>query len=260
MVRGCVHQKAPAPQKKVLRWAFPKKEAPKPPVAKKVREAKMAIILDDWGNNYSLVKQALAIDRPITLSILPHLSHSQSIAVESFSHQLGIMLHMPMQPKGTKEPLEPQTIFVTTPDEEIRRYLDEALVSVPHAEGVNNHQGSAATSDPRVMRTVLSYLNNKGLFFVDSHVIATSIVAKVARSVQIPFEERDVFIDNESKGPAIKKRLEEAKEIALSRGEVVVIGHDKRVTLEAIKEVVPKFEKEGVKFVLVKELLNKANA
>ena len=118
----------------------------------------MAIILDDWGLNLALVKDAEAIERPLTLSVLPHLTHSREIADEAASHGLGVMLHMPMQPKSLRQPLEPRTILTTTPDAQILDYLDKALESVPHVEGVNNHQGSLATGDERVMKTVLSHL------------------------------------------------------------------------------------------------------
>jgi polysaccharide deacetylase 2 family uncharacterized protein YibQ len=37
---------------------------------------------------------------------------------------------------------------------------------------------------------------------------------------------------------------------------VVVIGHDKKQTLEAIALMVPELEANGVKFVLVKDILD----
>ena len=54
---------------------------------------------------------------------------------------------------------------------------------------------------------------------------------------------------------SIKEKLERAKKIALSRGTAVVIGHDRKMTLQAIKEMVPEFEAAGVQFVLVKDLV-----
>lgn len=218
-------------------------------------EARMAIILDDWGLNAPLVDTAIAIGRPLTLSVLPHLRHSRDIAEKARAHGLGVMLHMPMQPKGLRQPKEPHTILTTSSEAEITGALDEALRSVPEAEGVNNHQGSAATSDPRVMRTVLSYLKGKGLFFVDSKVISSSVGARTAAEVGVRFSQRDVFIDNQPDVAAVVAQLKKAESIALSHGKAVVIGHDKKVTLEAIRQMVPEFDKNGVKLVLVKELV-----
>ena len=53
-------------------------------------------------------------------------------------------------------------------DEEIRRRVRRALRNVPHARGVNNHMGSKATANERVMRLVLSELKDRNLLFLDS--------------------------------------------------------------------------------------------
>ena len=53
----------------------------------------------------------------------------------------------------------------------------------------------------------------------------------------------------------IKRQLEKAKTIALKYDRVVVIGHDKKMTLTVIKAMIPKIEKDGVKLVLVRELV-----
>ena len=274
VVRGCSPKKKtmvarppvvrtvpkPKPPKKIVvkkTPAAPVKAAPAPAKTEKTakRTGRLAIVLDDWGNHYSLVNDAVSIGRPLTLAILPNLPHSRDIAEEAFANGLGVMLHMPMQPQGTGQPLEPQTILTSTPEAEIIRYLDEALASVPHVTGINNHMGSAATSDARVMKTVLAHLKKKKLFFVDSNVIATTQGPVLARQMGLRFTKRDVFLDNELELEAVKTQLREAKNIALSAGSVVAIGHDKKVTLEAIREVAADFEKEGVHFVLVKELL-----
>ncbi len=245
-------------------WPKPSpKPRHKPPVKAGVVKKKtpatlpprMAIILDDWGMNVSLVDDAVAVGRPLTLSVLPHLAHSRDVAEAAHAQKLGVMLHMPMQAKSLKAPREPRTIRIVSTDEEILDYLDQALANIPYVEGVNNHQGSAATSDTRVMHTVLRHLKKKDLFFVDSRVIATSVCEKEAEGIGVRFTTRDVFIDNVATVPAVMGQLREAVRIALKRGRVVVIGHDKKPTLEAIRQMVPEIEKSGVKIVSIKELL-----
>lgn len=260
VVRGCVtkkegglHEKPIKKKqvdliKKIKRTPAPRKEAY--PVI-----GKMAIVLDDWGNNYPLLQTAIDTEIPLTLAILPELSHSRQIANEAYKNRLGVMLHMPMQPKSGGVKLEPWTILTTTPDREIISYLNKALLSVPHAEGVNNHMGSAATSDERVMRVVLKHLKSKKLFFIDSNTISTTVAPQIAKEIGIRFTQRDVFIDNNPELNAVKAQLEKAKSLALKRGKVLVIGHDKKNTLQAIKEVIPNFKKEGIKFVLAKEIV-----
>lgn len=229
---------------------------PPAPVAQSVA-GQMAIILDDWGNNYYVMKYLLEIGRPITVAIIPDLPHSRKIAEEAHRNNLGVMLHMPMEPESTSLTLEPQTIRTSTSDWQIQRYLDEGLADVPYAQGVNNHMGSKATSDLRVMRVVMGRLKEKGLFFVDSNTSSKTVAPRVAKELGLRFAQRDIFLDNELNTLAIKRQLVEAKEYALKYGEVVVIGHDKKITLEAIRDMAPQFEKEGIRFVLAKDLVKR---
>lgn len=258
VARGCQNRAerpfAGRPPAEILTEKKPASRAVKPPAP--VRPAKLAIILDDWGNNFSLTKYAVDIQRPVTLSILPNLPSSRRIAEEAAGHGLGVMLHMPMQPANNRQPLEPDTILTTTSDEDIVRYLDKALASVPHAQGLNNHMGSAATADARVMRSVLTYLKKRRLFFVDSAVTPATRGPAVARAVGVSFTKRDVFLDNVPDPPAIQRQLEKAKRIAVARGYAVAIGHDRKVTLDEIRKAVPEFERQGVRFVLVREVLS----
>lgn len=222
--------------------------------------ARMAIILDDWGKNFRLTRQAVEIDRPLTLAILPHLRYSRKIAEEAHRANLGVMLHMPMEPKKASKHMEPRTILTTSTDAEVVRYLDEALESIPYAEGLNNHMGSKATSDTRIMRLVLERLRDRDLFFVDSFVTKETVSPGVARRLGLPFARRSVFIDNVPKKEAIKEELIRAAAIALKKGQVVVIGHDKKTTLAAIKEALPDLEKAGVRLVFVRDLVSRQNS
>jgi polysaccharide deacetylase 2 family uncharacterized protein YibQ len=255
-----------APHKKVV-------TAPKKPVSKKSAKPRvtekepvvtgesgvMAIILDDWGANYGVLRQAIAIRRPLTLAVLPDLEHSRRIAEEAHRANLEVILHMPMEPKNSgRVDLEPETIMTTTSDADILRYLDRAVASVPHLDGVNNHMGSAATSDARVMRTILKHLKKKGLFFIDSNTIATTVAPAVAAETGIRFTKRDVFIDNEPEVDAIKAQLRIAAKKALAKGRVVVIGHDKASTLRAIAEMVDELEAQGIEFVYARDLVKVA--
>lgn len=215
---------------------------------------RMAIILDDWGENIALTRQAVDIGRPLTLSILPHLKYSGQIAELAHKNGLGVMLHMPMEPKKARERMAPQTILTTTPDADVVRFLNEALADIPHVEGVNNHTGSKTTSDRRVMKLVLGRLKELDLFFVDSVVTVETVGPEVAKETGIRFTKRNVFIDNKLERNAILAELERAKDLAIKNGQVVVIGHDKKKTLAAIKEAVPQLEKAGVRLVLVKDL------
>ncbi|MBI2095343.1 MAG: divergent polysaccharide deacetylase family protein [Candidatus Omnitrophica bacterium] len=265
VARSCVHRAppagedyglGPAPAKRKVQVVPPPAAAIPATTAAPVQpKGRIAVILDDWGNRYSVFKHAVDVGRPLTLSILPHLPQSRRIAEAAHQNNLGVMLHMPMQPRSKTDHLEAHMILTTMPDDQIASLTEAALASIPHAEGANNHMGSAATADARVMRVFLSTLKRKGLFFVDSATTSKTAGPRVAGELGVKFIKRDIFLDNELKKEAVRKQLELAKRVALRRGAVVVIGHDYRLTLETLREVAPEFEKEGIRFVLVKELL-----
>lgn len=260
--RGCAKKETRSPRfelggpavKKVSVRKAPKKTAPNLSPTVPTR-AKMAVILDDWGHNAALLDKVIELKRPITIAVLPNLEHSRDIAEKAHKNGLTVMLHMPMQPFSDKMDLEKETILTTTPDADIRRMLDRALASIPHVSGVNNHMGSAATSNMRVMRVVLSHLKKKNLFFVDSHVSAKTVGPAVAHETGIRFGKRDVFVDNIAEVSEVRKELDRAKTLALEEGSVIVIGHDKSPTLIALQKAIPEFEKEGVRLVSAKELV-----
>jgi polysaccharide deacetylase 2 family uncharacterized protein YibQ len=69
------------------------------------------------------------------------------------------------------------------------------------------------------------------------------------------FTKRDVFIDNKQSPDYIKGQVYKLKTRARIYGQVIGIGHDRKTTLEVLKEVMPQLEKEGYRFVFVSELV-----
>ena len=64
---------------------------------------RVAIIVDDIGNDLASVDELLALDVPITFAILPHCTHSVDAA--RVLHRAGreVLLHLPMEPHGYPE-------------------------------------------------------------------------------------------------------------------------------------------------------------
>ena len=62
---------------------------------------KLAIILDDLGNDREAADTIFALREPLTVSVLPFHTHSTEIAEEARRHGLEVMLHLPMQAVGT---------------------------------------------------------------------------------------------------------------------------------------------------------------
>lgn len=222
-----------------------------PPISYK---GKIAIVLDDWGYNLNNVNAVRQIKLPLTISVLPNLAYSKEVAKQLHASGLEIMIHLPMEPQERYR-LEENTILTSMSEKKIRGIIQKDLTSVPFARGVNNHMGSKATSEGKVMMVILGELKKKNLYFLDSLVTGDTVCARIAANLGMPFAKRDIFLDNHEDPAYITKQIEKLKTKARMNGQAIGIGHDRKTTLSLLREVLPQLEKEGYKLVFVSELV-----
>ena len=138
------------------------------------------IIIDDMGNDMKALDEVLALPGPVAVAVLPLTRHSAETATRAESRGREVLLHLPMQPKGTLQGLGPGALMSGMGPEEIRENLNKDLASVPGAAGVNNHMGSLLTEDTAAMDALMSDLKSRNLFFVDSLTTAGSVACRMA--------------------------------------------------------------------------------
>jgi len=215
----------------------------------------LAIILDDLGSDREAAEAIFALREPLTISVLPFHAHSREIAEEAKSRGYQVLLHLPMQAVGNELP-EAQQLYSGMNDEEMRRTVENMLKSVPAAIGVNNHEGSLATTDEKLMMELMLLLKQRGLFFIDSRTTAATLAFDSAEKAGVRRGFRNVpFLDDVRQVPAIEKQLELAIQGANEKGAAIAIGHPHPETLQALKEMLPRAEAEGVHLVFVSELV-----
>ncbi len=221
-------------------------------------KGKIAIVLDDWGYNASCLSMLKQITQPVTIAVLPNLPYSRRSAFEAKRKNFEVILHLPMEPlSGDYSSWEKDTITTEMDDATIRTIFARQLASIPYAKGVNNHMGSKATSDYRVMKTIFECLKKRKLYFLDSFVTSGSVAKQMARMTKVRFARRDIFLDNEEDPEYISSQLERLKEKAQDNGVAIGIGHARPNTLKVLVKELPRIKKEGYKFVLVSEVLEK---
>lgn len=216
--------------------------------------ARLALIIDDCGQWLDTERAFVALPIPLTLAVLPHVRYSQTIAGEAHAAGKGVMLHLPMEPVSRIYP-GPGEITTLMQDDAIAAQAANDIDQVPYADGVNNHEGSLATADPRVMEAVMQVLKQHGLFFVDSRTTAKTVAAQIAEKDGVANASRNVFLDDRPTLSATEAMLEEAAADARRDGSAIAIGHPKPTTLAAVRDLYPKLEAEGVRFVLVQSLV-----
>jgi polysaccharide deacetylase 2 family uncharacterized protein YibQ len=218
-------------------------------------KAEMAIIIDDFGYSAEFIPAFTSIKQALTFSVLPYRPYSNTAAANALAAKHQVMLHMPMEPVNITNDREPVMISAAMSDEQIKDAVVKALASVPGAVGINNHQGSKATADQRVMRAVMAAIKPSNLFFVDSRTTAASVAAATAKQAGIRTAENELFIDNSPDVEAIKTQLRQAIKIALQSGKIVVIGHARPTTAVALDEMLPEIEAAGIRLVFASQLV-----
>jgi uncharacterized protein len=209
----------------------------------------IAVVLDDVG--VARGHAALAIDMPavITLSFMTYADGVADMAVRAHAKGHELMLHVPMEPLDGDVDAGPHALTVDLPDDELVKRLDWGLGRFPGYIGINNHMGSRFTQDERAMRVVLQELKQRGLLFLDSRTISTSVGDQLAARMGVAHVARDVFLDDEMDQAAVMKQLAYAEKVAASKGHAIAIGHPHPATLAAIRAWMPKAEARG--FVIV---------
>jgi polysaccharide deacetylase 2 family uncharacterized protein YibQ len=223
-----------------------------------VSSPRLAIILDDVAGDDSSasVDAIFGLHYPLTLSILPNHAHSAQVASEAHRRGYQVMLHLPMESLGNEIP-ESRELRRAMSAEQVSANLQEMLQTVPHAVGVNNHQGSLATADTHLMNELMPLLRNRNLFFIDSRTTAETVAFDTARNDGVHAAFRNVpFLDDVRDVAAIRRQLSLAFKDAREKSEAIAIGHPHPETLRALDEMLPEAQTQGIRLVHVSELIH----
>ena len=209
----------------------------------------IVIIIDDFGYRDDKVSEGfLLLDANLTFAVIPGHHNSKVFAAKAAQRGFEDIVHMPMESK-TKTPGEKEYILTTSmTSTEIEKRVEQVIAEFPEAVGMNNHQGSKATADKRIMNIVSNILKRHGKYFIDSRTTAESVAETTMRSRGIPTMRRHVFLDNENKKFKIREQLYKLADKAESKGLSEGIGHAILNTFEVLKEEIPKLKEHGFKF------------
>jgi uncharacterized protein len=221
------------------------------------KQAKVAIVIDDFGTDVGIARQFASLPFPVTLSVLPHQAHSREIAELAHLEGREVILHLPMEPLNPRESPGPGALLLSMSGDQMRRNIRAALITSPYFDGVNNHMGSRMTRDAQIMKTVLSELQGRDLFFLDSMTTNESKGWKVARELKIPTLKRDIFLDDDPSEQAIGSQIARLVKIAKIRGMALAIGHPRKATLRSLQKAAAHFREEGIEIVAAHDLINK---
>jgi polysaccharide deacetylase 2 family uncharacterized protein YibQ len=214
-----------------------------------------AIIIDDLGEDLSVARQLLQLNYPLTFSVMPYLRYSTPIAEEAHRAGREVMLHLPMQP----EPDSParrsaNELEVGMTSLAVTRIIESDLASVPHAAGVNNHMGSRATADAKLMEEVMQVFSERHLYFVDSRTTPDTVALDVARRMKLPAFYRSVFLDDTETTPYTLGQLRVLRRVLDEQGTAIAIGHPHPTTITALAQFLPELEGDDIQLLPASQL------
>lgn len=221
-----------------------------PAIERKVEGKRVAILIDDIGYDPGALRRLLAIKAPIAYSVLPGTPHCRSSAEAIHRAGREVLLHLPMEPHGYPD-RDPGrgALFASMTAPEIRRTLEQALESTPHAEGVNNHMGSKFMEERGPLGVVFDVLRERRLYFVDSVTTDASAAGALAREKALRFAPRDLFIDDTEDRSRARTTLVRLLETRDSWNGLLLIGHPYPETVSALEETIPRFRSQGIEIV-----------
>ncbi len=139
----------------------------------------------------------------------------------------------------SKQPLERDTLHPQMSIEEIQRIIRQAIINVPYAVGMNNHMGSAMTSNLPAMQKVMQVLDQYQLYFLDSLTINNSQVSRAAQGTGVKVIKRQIFLDKSPTETAIRQQFNQAVALARRHGAVIAIGHPHPATILVLQKMLP---------------------
>lgn len=221
----------------------------------------LAIVIDDIGFDPPSRTLLASLEGHLALAVIPNSPHGAEAARLAREKGWDLLVHLPMDPEAGRA--EKGSLGPKDDDAAIRAGVLAALARFPGALGINNHQGSRATADARVVRNVLEVVKEKGLLFLDSRTTPASVAGAEAAKLGVPFLARDIFLDDAATeaadpgGPpgALEAAWEKGIALAKKRGQAIVIGHPRKETLAFLSEKIRLLGEEGPTLVRVSELV-----
>ena len=205
----------------------------------------IVVILDDVGFDHQPLTSAMRIDPNLNFSILPNAARAHEFAELLHANGFEVLCHLPMEPLDyPRQQPGANAVMTSMSDEEIASTTRTDIAAVPHAAGVNNHMGSRATRDARVMTSVLTAMP-KGMYFIDSRTAPGSLGEKIARELKIRTASRQVFLDDVQSEAAVREQLRQLAGAAEEHGVAIGIGHMYDVTVRVLNAEVPNLRSRG---------------
>lgn len=221
---------------------------------------RLALIVDDLGEQALASRRALQLPPEVALSFLPAGALTPELARTAAQRGHEVLLHLPLEPvNGALAPAG--HLRADDSPESISRGVHAALARVPGAAGVNHHQGSRFTSSGPAVDALMRALRTlPGLYYIDSRTTPATRAEESALRHGIPALRRHVFLDAHRGDEAVRSGFRRWLAHADRHGAALAIGHPYPETLALLEAKLPMLTARGYRLVPPSALLGGAEA
>lgn len=217
----------------------------------------LALLIDDLGSQPALDRRVLNLPDEVAVAIIPHQPLSAQLSARAYEQGRMILVHMPMQSMDEENP-GARVLQLGMGRVDIYRLMQKSLLSVRHAKGFNNHQGSLLTTLPEPMAWVMEFIRNQpGMLFIDSRTTHLTVAYDMAEQYRIRALWRDIFLDNEDGEEAVKAAFRQWLDKGREQGYALAIAHPRRATLNVLEKRLQDIPALGGKLVTLETLAKK---
>ena len=149
--------------------------------------AKLVFIFDDGGHNMQQLEKCVTLPFPVTVAVLPRLSHSAQAAERVRKSGNEVILHQPMQSVNLNVNPGDGAITPDMDEEKIRSTVLANIYEIWPISGLNNHEGSLITADAEKIAAVMQICSQQEIYFLDSRTNSDSKVRYVSSVMGYPY-------------------------------------------------------------------------
>jgi polysaccharide deacetylase 2 family uncharacterized protein YibQ len=221
---------------------------------------RVAIVIDDFGGYAAGINQMMALPFSLTFAVMPDEEFASRQGREATGKGFEVIVHMPFEAiSANPKWYGKRYISTAMSNKEIRTIIHEAFTILPTATGMNNHMGSKATADGRLMQVVLEEVTRSHRYFFNSKTAYHSPIPELTATLGLPYVERDLFLDEQGSVEQIHRQLHQLVSLAQQKGFAIGIGHvgpTGPTLAQILKEEIPGYQRQGIHFVHLSELIH----
>ncbi len=219
--------------------------------------ARIAIVVDDAGGVEGDIAGYLALPMPVTISIIPSFAHATDVAERTHVAGKEVLLHLPLaNKKGNGDGLT--RLNGTETADVVDRFVQSAVDRVPYAVGANNHEGPYGSAQPTLMRELLTSLQRRGLFFMDSVTSQRSVGYAVEAELAMEPRVNNQFLDHDETDENSRAALIHLALLAARSGTGIGICHVFHpYALHALAAIGAQLQAKGYTFAVLSQVANR---